>query len=352
MNPQHVLVEVKARTVVQVLAIVLAALALIELLSAARDVLILLGISLFLAVALNPAVVLVQRWLPRGLAVASVFTGLLLVIGLFVAALAVPIINQTNNLQEAAPGYVDKLKKDPTLNDLNKRYHLVSKASAAAGKLPAKVFGAADKLVTGIAETITAIFLTLFLMLELPTLSAGLLSLLPENRREKVSRLAVDVNRQVGGYVIGNLAISVIAGLVTGISLWILGVPYAAALGILMGVFDLVPLVGATVGAIAAIGVAFAAQGPTAGIIMLIINIVYQQVENHILQPIVYRKTVHLSSFLVLVAVLLGGALLGVLGALVAIPVAGSIQVIARDLLADRRRTTSVPPATPSADPG
>ena len=206
-------------------------------------------------------------------------------------------------------------------------------------------------MVTGVAETITAIFLTLFLMLELPTLSAGVLSLLPEKRAERVSRLAVDVNRQVGGYVIGNLAISVIAGLVTGISLWILGVPYAAALGILMGVFDLVPLIGATVGAIAAIGVAFAAQGPTAGIIMLIINIVYQQVENHVLQPIVYRKTVQLSAFLVLVAVLLGGALLGVLGALVAIPVAGSIQVIARDLLADRRRTTPVPPATPQPNP-
>ena len=347
MNPEQVSVEVSARTVVKVLTIVLAALALIEVLSAARDVLILLGISLFLAVALNPAVVLVQRWLPRGLAVASVFVGLLVVIGLFVAALAVPIINQTNHLQEAAPGYVDKLKKDPTLNDLNERYHLVSKASAAAGKLPETVFGAADKLVTGIAETITAIFLTLFLMLELPTLSAGVLSLLPEKRAERV-----DVNRQVGGYVIGNLAISVIAGLVTGISLWILGVPYAAALGILMGVFDLVPLVGATVGAIAAIGVAFAAQGPTAGIIMLIINSIYQQVENHVLQPIVYRKTVHLSAFLVLVAVLLGGALLGVLGALVAIPVAGSIQVIARDLLADRRRAAPASPAAPAAEPG
>ena len=317
----------------------LAAFALVEVLSAARDVVILLGVALFLAVALNPAVVLLQRWLPRGLAVASVFIGLLVMIGLFVVALAVPIINQTDNLQKAAPGYVDKLKKDPTLNDLNKRYHLVSKASAAAGKLPEKVFGAADKVVTGVAETITAIFLTLFLMLELPTLSAGVLSLMPaEARRAREHGWPLDVNRQVGGYVIGNLAISVIAGLVTGISLWILGVPYAAALGILMGVFDLVPLIGATIGAIAAIGVAFAAQGPTAGIIMLVINIVYQQVENHVLQPIVYRKTVQLSAFLVLVAVLLGGALLGVLGALVAIPVAGSIQVIARDLLADRRR--------------
>ena len=306
MNPPRTLIEIQARTVVKVVVIVLAALALVEVLSAARDVVILLGVALFLAVALNPAVVLLQRWLPRGLAVAAVFVGLLVLIGLFVAALAVPIINQTDNLQNAAPGYVDKLKKDPTLNDLNKRYHLVSKASAAAGKLPEKVFGAADKVVTGVAETITAVFLTLFLMLELPTLSAGVLSLMPAERSERVRRLAGDVNRQVGGYVIGNLAISVIAGLVTGISLWILGVPYAAALGILMGVFDLVPLIGATIGAIAAIGVAFAAQGPTAGIIMLVINIVYQQVENHVLQPIVYRKTVQLSAFLVLVAVLAG----------------------------------------------
>ena len=131
---------------------------------------------------------------------ASVFIALLVLIGLFVAALAVPIINQTNHLQEAAPGYVDKLKKDPTVNDLNERYQLVSKASAAAGKLPEKVVGAADKLVTGVAETITAIFLTLFLMLELPTLSAGVLLLLPEKRAERVSRLAVDV-QPPGGWL-------------------------------------------------------------------------------------------------------------------------------------------------------
>ena len=138
--------------------------------------------ALFLAVALNPAVMFFNRWMPRALAVAAVFIGLIVLIALFVAALAIPIINQTDDLQKAAPGYVDKLKKDPTLNDLNNRYHLVSKASAAAGELPEKVFGAANRIVTGVAETITAIFLTLFLMLELPTLSAGILSLLPDGR--------------------------------------------------------------------------------------------------------------------------------------------------------------------------
>jgi predicted PurR-regulated permease PerM len=350
--PSHTVIEIRTRTVVKILGLVIAAAALIEILAAARSVLVLLAVSLFLAVALNPAVMFFNRWMPRALAVAAVFIGLIVLIALFVAALAIPIINQTDDLQKAAPGYVDKLKKDPTLNDLNNRYHLVSKASAAAGELPEKVFGAANRIVTGVAETITAIFLTLFLMLELPTLSAGILSLLPDAQADRIRRVALDVNRQVGGYVIGNLAISVIAGLVTGISLWILGVPYAAALAILMGVFELVPLVGATIGAIAAIGVAFATQGPTAGIIMLIVNIVYQQAENHILQPIVYRRTVQLSAFLVLVAVLLGGALLGLLGALIAIPVAGSIQVIARDVLAGRRAAVSPPPPAEAATPG
>jgi predicted PurR-regulated permease PerM len=171
------------------------------------------------------------------------------------------------------------------------------------------------------------------------------LSMLAEDRAERVRRVAADVNRSVGGYVLGNLAISV-AGATIGISLWILGVPYAAALAVLMGVFDLVPLVGATVGALAAIGVAFATQGGTAGIVMIVVNVVYQQFENHILQPVVYRRTVQLSAFLVLVAVLVGGELMGVLGALVAIPVAGSIQLIVRELRQETRA------AEPQPDPG
>ena len=194
------------------------------------------------------------------------------------------------------------------------------------------MFGAAGRFVSGVVATITVLFLTLFLLFELPAMSQGVLSMLAEDRAERVRRVAADVNKSVGGYVLGNLAISIIAGTVVGISLWILGVPYAAALAVLMGVFDLVPLVGATVGALAAIGVAFATQGVTAGIVMIVVNVVYQQIENHILQPLVYRRTVQLSAFLILVAVLLGGELMGVLGALVAIPVAGSIQLIVREL--------------------
>ena len=142
-----------------------------------------------------------------------------------------------------------------------------------------------------------------------------------------------------------------IAGSVIGLSLWILGVPYAAALAVLMGVFDLVPLVGATIGALAAIGVAFATQGVTAGIIMIVVNVVYQQFENHMLQPIVYRRTVELSAFVVLVAVLIGGALLGILGALVAIPIAGSIQLVVREIRQGVGETP-VPGTDVSPEPG
>ena len=192
---------------------------------------------------------------------------------------------------------------------------------------------------SGVVATITVLFLTLFLLLELPALAEGLLRFVPAERAEQIRRVGGDINRNVAGYVLGNLIISVVAGTVVGISLGILGVPYALALAVLMGVFDLVPLVGATVGALAAIGVAFATQGVTAGIVMIVVNVVYQQIENHVLQPIVYRRTVQLSAFLILVAVLIGGELLGVLGALIAIPVAGSLQLLFRER--DRREHCS-----------
>ena len=327
-----VVIDIPTRTIVRLIALVLAAAAAVRVVAAVSHVMIWVAIALFLAVALEPAVRVVERRLPRTWAVLAVFTGLLALVAVFLALLIVPIATRVDDLRAAAPGYIDKLEHNATIRDLNQRYGLVAKAREGAQQLPGKVFGPAGQVLSGIVATVTVLFLTLFLQLELPALSRAVLSMLSPERGERARRIATDVNRSVGGYVIGNLAISVIAGLTVGISLWILGVPYAAALAVLMGVFDLVPLVGATVGALAAIGVAFATQGVTAGIVMILVNVVYQQVENHVLQPLVYRRTVQLSPFLVLVAVLVGGELLGVLGALVAIPVAGSIQLVVREL--------------------
>jgi predicted PurR-regulated permease PerM len=342
----RMVIDVPTRTVVRVIALVLAAAAAVQILDAVSRVLTWIAVSIFLAVALEPVVRVTERWMSRTWAVLTVFGGLLALVALFLAVLIIPIATQVDDLRAAAPGYLQRLERNHTIRDLNQRYKLVQKAQDAAKQAPARVFGAAGRFVNGVVATLTVLFLTLFLMFELPTMSRGLLSLLTEDDAARVRLVAADVNRSIGGYVLGNLAISVIAGATVGISLWILGVPYAAALAVFMGVCDLVPLVGATVGALAAIGVAFAAQGVTAGIVMIVVNVVYQQFENHILQPIVYRKTVQLSAFLVLVAVLVGGELMGVLGALVAIPIAGSIQLVVREI-----RAGVADPAAPQPEP-
>ena len=342
----RMVIDVPTRTIVRVIALVLAAAAAVQILDAVSRVLTWIAVSIFLAVALEPVVRVTERWMSRTWAVLTVFGGLLVLVALFLAVLIIPIATQVDDLRDAAPGYLQRLERNQTIRDLNQRYKLVQKAQDAAQQAPARVFGAAGRFVNGVVATLTVLFLTLFLMFELPAMSRGLLSLLTEDDAARVRLVAADVNRSIGGYVLGNLAISVIAGATVGISLWILGVPYAAALAVFMGVCDLVPLVGATVGALAAIGVAFAAQGVTAGIVMIVVNVVYQQFENHILQPIVYRKTVQLSAFLVLVAVLVGGELMGVLGALVAIPIAGSIQLVVREI-----RAGVADPAAPQPEP-
>ena len=342
----RMVIDVPTRTIVRVIALVLAAAAAVQILDAVSRVLTWIAVSIFLAVALEPVVRVTERWMSRTWAVLTVFGGLLALVALFLAVLIIPIATQVDDLRDAAPGYLQRLERNHTIRDLNQRYKLVQKAQDAAQQAPARVFGAAGRFVNGVVATLTVLFLTLFLMFELPAISRGLLSLLTDDDAARVRLVAADVNRSIGGYVLGNLAISVIAGATVGISLWILGVPYAAALAVFMGVCDLVPLVGATVGALAAIGVAFAAQGVTAGIVMIVVNVVYQQFENHILQPIVYRKTVQLSAFLVLVAVLVGGELMGVLGALVAIPIAGSIQLVVREI-----RAGVADPAAPQPEP-
>jgi predicted PurR-regulated permease PerM len=340
--PQRVVIDLPARTILRVIVLVLLAAAAVELLTAVHRILVWLATSLFLAVALQPAVRFAERRLSHTLAVFAVFAGLIVVVGAFLALLIIPIASQVDHLRTAAPAYINDLRHNATINHLNTRYHLVAKAQEAAKAAPNKAFGALSKLVSGVVATITVLFLTLFLLLELPAMTEGVLRFVPDEKAVRARRVGADINRSVAGYVVGNLIISIIAGAVVGISLWVLGVPYALALAVLMGVADLVPLVGATVGALAAIGVAFATQGVGAGIAMIVLNIVYQQIENHVLQPIVYRRTVALSAFLILVAVLLGGELLGVLGALIAIPVAGSLQLLFREL-------TTTPPA-PTGD--
>jgi predicted PurR-regulated permease PerM len=192
---------------------------------------------------------------------------------------------------------------------------------------------------------VTIVFMTLFMLLEGKNWMDRIYGLLPEHQQPRWRAVGHDVYRTVGGYVNGNLLISLIAGVSSGVVLFIVGVPYAVALGLVVALLDLIPLAGATIAAIVVVLVAVAANGVTAGIIVGVFFVVYQQVENHILQPIVYGRTVQLSPLAVLIAVLVGAEVAGVLGALGAIPVAGAIQVLLVDWQRHRRSGAIETPA-------
>jgi predicted PurR-regulated permease PerM len=176
------------------------------------------------------------------------------------------------------------------------------------------------------------------MLLEGPMWLERFYALFSTKTEKRLRSIFGDIGTVVGGYVTGNLLISVVAGLSSGLVLWTMDVPFALALGLLVALLDLVPLVGATLAAIICTTVAFLATDSIwSGVVVLIFFVVYQQVENHLLQPLVYGRTVQLSPLIVLIAVLIGASLAGVLGALGAIPVAGALQVLVLDWLAHRK---------------
>jgi predicted PurR-regulated permease PerM len=186
-------------------------------------------------------------------------------------------------------------------------------------------------VVAGVAGTVTVFVLAYVMVLEGPKIVGGVLNLLGPDHRERVRRVGADCARSITGYLSGNLLISLICGLLTYLVLGLLDVPFAALISLFVAVADLVPLVGATLGAVVAAIAGFVHSVP-AGIIVIVFFIVYQQLENHLLQPLIFARTVKLSPLTVLVAVLIGAELAGVVGALLAIPVAGILQVVLRDV--------------------
>jgi predicted PurR-regulated permease PerM len=203
---------------------------------------------------------------------------------------------------------------------------------------------------TGAFAVLTILVLTFFILLEAPKIINAFLVLFSERHRAQLRRIGHDAGRAVTGYMAGNLLISLIAGTVTYVTLRIVGVPFANVLAVWVGFADLIPLVGATLGAIPTVFVAFL-HSTGAGVAVLIVYIVYQQVENHALQPVVMSRTVKLNPLLVLVAVLVGVELAGFVGALLAIPAAGVIQVVVKDLWEERQARLRSVPAAGAGDP-
>jgi predicted PurR-regulated permease PerM len=301
-----------------------------------RDVFIWTAAALFLAIALNPLVARLEPKLGRTGAALAVFLGFVVILIATLAALVAPFVTQVDQLTTGLPNALQDARHNHTFARLDSRFHLVEHARAHADAVPGYVFGTAGTVLGGVIAVTTVLFLMIFLLIELPNLCRLVLGQLQPEQRERAVAIAQHANRQVGGYVFGNLVISVICLAVTWVALYALGVPYSLALAVFMAVFDIIPLVGATIGSIVVIGAAFLLTGSTAGIAMFVIVMVYQQVENHVLQPLIYGRTVALSSLTVLLAVLTGGAALGLVGALLAIPIAGTLQAVFGEMLERR----------------
>jgi predicted PurR-regulated permease PerM len=345
------------RTILLVLGIVLGIALLLQVIWLARGVIVWIVIAVFLALALNPAVDWFQRHGIRRRGIAAGLTYLLVLAGItMVGATFIPIlVDQVNDFVDKVPGYVDDLTSGRgRLGFLETKYHVTERVRAAVESGgAAKIFGfsgaalsVTKSIITAIAALVTIAFMTFFMLLEGPTWTERFYGLMPERSQPRWRAVGNEIYRTVGGYVTGNLLISVIAGISSTIVLLILDVPFAIALGLVVALLDLIPLAGATLAAIIVTTVAFLEDPVPAGIVVLVFFIVYQQIENHLLQPLVYGRTVQLSPLAVLIAVLIGAELAGVLGALGAIPVAGTIQVIFLDYLRSRRDRI-VEPAAP-----
>ncbi len=348
------LVRFRARTILSILGIVIAVVVVLQLLWLSRQVITWILIALFLTLALNPAVeAFMRRGVPRrGLAVG--LTVLLTLLGIAaIGALLVPtLVTEVRDFSEALPDYVEDITEGRgRLGFLEEEYGIVDRVRDAVERQGASgVIGFsgtavsfARGVVTAVVATVTIAFLTFFMLLEGPVWMERFFSLLPGDVQPRVRRVASEIYRTIGGYVTGNLLISLIAGVASTIVLSVMGVPYAVALGLVVAILDLVPLAGATLAAVIVTSVAFFESVP-AGIVVLIFFVVYQQVENHVIQPLVYSRTVQLSPLAILIAVLIGAKLAGVLGALAAIPIAGSLQVILLEWLEIRRERAAVDP--------
>ncbi|MDX6287007.1 MAG: hypothetical protein QOG53_2492 [Frankiales bacterium] len=316
---------------------------LVQAIFAARQVLILVAVALFLSFGLNPAFeALSRRGLGRRSAIAVVFTGVILFFGGFVAAVAPPLVHQSTQLTTELPSYVDRLQQNEQIAKLDRRYHVLSKAKTAVSSqnFGDHLFGGiigVGKVVLGVVfSLLTVLILTLYFASSLPAIKRLAYSLAPRSRRARFGVLTDEILNRVGGYVSGALLIALIAGTTSFIFLEIAGVPYALPLALVVAVTDLIPLIGATIGAVIACGVAFF-DSFTIGLVAVAFFIVYQQVENYLIYPRIMSRSVDVHPAATIVAALIGGTLLGVVGALLAIPTAAAIQLVLQEIVIPRQ---------------
>jgi predicted PurR-regulated permease PerM len=333
------------RGVLRILLIVIACAIVLYLLWRVRSVIRLAAISLFLALALIPVVDALEHRIPlrRSMVILAVFlalAGAVVVIG----AVVVPgMIKEVGALSRNAPGYAHDLRTNAAFRHFDDHYHVTAKLVRDAHRLPqtlAHVAGPLKQVTVSafglVSQLVTVLALTFLLVLHGRGYVNDALSLTGA-REQRYRRLIIEINHAVAKYVLGNIAISVLATIATWVVLSILGVPYALSLGFVVGFFDLIPLVGATLGAIVVAFATLTVSFPVTTLVWIAFIVVWQRIEDYVVQPLVYGRALHVNPIVTIVAVLAGAALLGILGALIAIPTAAAIQIILTDWWAQRK---------------
>ncbi|MET0816589.1 MAG: AI-2E family transporter, partial [Solirubrobacteraceae bacterium] len=286
---------------------------------------------------------LVKRGWPRGRAALTVFAGLFVAVFLIVVVTVGPLWDQVTDFVNELPEYWDEISSSEVFQDIVSTAGADDKIRKALQDLAAGLPDAASALL-GIAagvfgsvlSLVTLTFLALFLLMERPTITDWLFGFTPPAVERRWRPVLEESIGAISSSLIGNLAISVVAATVAGLSAWALGLPFPIVLAVITGVLDLIPQVGATIAAVILVAVALTVS-TTAAIVMLVIQLIYQQVENYIVYPIVYREAVELSPFTTIVSVLIAGSLLGVVGAILAVPFAAVIKIVVREASAPRR---------------
>ena len=310
---------------------------LVELLIRARSVLVLIGLALFIAAGLDPAVNwLTRRRLPRWCAVIVILLLVAAVVAGFIAAAAPPLTAQVSALVHELPHYVTTLKDhNSELGKLNSRFHIeqrISKLLSSKGTaLVGGVLGAGALVLSAAGSVLVVVVLVIYFLAAMPRIKLFLYRLAPQSRRSRVILIGDEIFVKVGGYMLGNFLTSLIAGVGTWAWLQIFGIPYPLLLGLLVALLDLIPVIGSTIGGAIVSLVALTVSLPVA-IATLAFYIAYRLAEDYLIVPRIMGRTVEVPAVVTVVAVLLGGALMGLIGALVAIPAAAALRLLLNEV--------------------
>jgi predicted PurR-regulated permease PerM len=343
-----VVIDLPNRTIVRSVLVVVGVILVLYAIWLLRTPLTWLFVASLLAIALTGPVGYFNRHMPRGLAILVVYVFLLAIPISLIAIAIPPSVQQGSELARHLPEYTDNVQEYVEHNDqlrgVEKQYNVVGNLQKQAGQLTGQaddvagtVAGVGLGVVNSLAAFVTIVVMTTFMLLNGHRWLKSFLAYQNPQTAPRIDRALHRISRAVGNYVVGALGVAALAGVTSFIVMSILGVPFAAPLAILAGLLSLIPLVGATIGAVIIGIMTLFVHFPTTTIIWAVWAIAYQQVENTLIQPQIQKRAVHLSPFAVLVAVLFGATLFGILGAILAIPIAASIQIAGREWLEYRQ---------------